>query len=43
METTERRPWPVWTYYLIVVAVLGGLLLADLAGWLAPLDPVRSP
>jgi len=27
----------------MVVAILGVMLIADLAGWLAPLDPMRSP
>lgn len=43
MEAGAQRLWPVWVYYLIVVAILGGLLIADLAGWLAPLDPMRTP
>jgi hypothetical protein len=43
METGASRQWPVWVWYAMVVAILVALLIADLAGWLAPLDPMRSP
>lgn len=43
MDSDVPRQWPVWVWYAMVVIVLGILLVADLAGWLAPLDPMRSP
>jgi hypothetical protein len=43
MESGASRQWPVWVWYAMVVAILGVMLIADLAGWLAPLDPMRSP
>lgn len=43
MDSDAPRQWPVWVWYAMVVIVLGILLVADLAGWLAPLDPMRSP
>ena len=43
METGASRLWPVWVYYAMVLVILGMLLIADLAGWLAPLDPMRTP
>jgi hypothetical protein len=43
METGVSRPWPVWVWYAMVIAILGAMLVADLAGWLAPLDPMRTP
>ena len=32
METGASRQWPVWVWYAMVLAILGALLLADLAG-----------
>jgi len=43
MESGASRQWPVWVWYAMVVAILGVMLVADLAGWLAPLDPMRTP
>ena len=43
MESGASRQWPVWVWYAMVVAILAVMLFADLAGWLAPLDPMRSP
>jgi hypothetical protein len=43
MESSASRQWPVWVWYAMVVAILGVILMADLAGWLAPLDPMRTP
>ncbi len=43
MESSASRQWPVWVWYAMVVAILGVMLMADLAGWLAPLDPMRTP
>jgi len=43
MEPSASRQWPVWVWYAMVVAILGVMLMADLAGWLAPLDPMRTP
>lgn len=43
MEPSASRQWPVWVWYAMVVAILGAVLMADLAGWLAPLDPMRTP
>ena len=43
MESRVLRPWPVWVWYAMVIVVLGAMLVADLAGWLAPLDPMRTP
>jgi hypothetical protein len=43
MEASASRQWPVWVWYAMVVAILGVMLIADLAGWLAPLDPMRTP
>jgi len=43
MEASASRQWPVWVWYAMVVAILGVTLMADLAGWLAPLDPMRTP
>ncbi len=43
MESSASRQWPVWVWYAMVVAILGLMLMADLAGWLAPLDPMRTP
>ena len=43
MESSAPRQWPVWVWYAMVVAILGVTLMADLAGWLAPLDPMRTP
>jgi hypothetical protein len=43
METSASRQWPVWVWYAMVVAILGAMLAADLAGWLSPLDPMRTP
>jgi len=43
MEASASRQWPVWVWYAMVVAILGVMLIADVAGWLAPLDPMRSP
>jgi hypothetical protein len=43
MESSASRQWPVWVWYAMVVAILGVMLTADLAGWLAPLDPMRTP
>jgi hypothetical protein len=43
MESGASRQWPVWVWYAMVVAILLVMLMADLAGWLAPLDPVRTP
>ena len=43
MESRVSRPWPVWVWYAMVIAILGAMLVADLAGWLAPLDPMRTP
>lgn len=43
MESRASRQWPVWVWYAMVVAILGVMLIADLAGWLAPLDPMRTP
>jgi hypothetical protein len=43
MEPGASRQWPVWAWYVMVVGILGVMLVADLAGWLAPLDPMRTP
>jgi hypothetical protein len=43
METGVSRPWPVWVWYAMVIAILVLMLVADLAGWLSPLDPMRTP
>jgi hypothetical protein len=43
METSASRQWPVWVWYAMAVAILGVMLVADLAGWLSPLDPMRTP
>jgi hypothetical protein len=39
----QAQPWPTWVWYAMVVVILASLAVADLAGWLAPLDPVRTP
>ena len=43
MESGASRQWPVWVWYAMVLAILTIMLIADLAGWLAPLDPMRTP
>jgi hypothetical protein len=43
MESGASRQWPVWVWYAMVVAILGVMFIADLAGWLSSLDPMRTP
>jgi hypothetical protein len=42
-QEAQPQQWPVWVWYALAAMMLGMLLVADLAGWLAPLDPVRTP